>query len=126
MSSTNCKGGFPEHKTRRHFDKRFIKEIVDSIENGMARSEAVKQHGMSRSTISDWMREYGSQAYHARKQGHLSLQERRSVVRAIAEGRMTVSEAKAAHNLGWTPTITKWLRDYRRENEELVASNKVP
>lgn len=127
MSSNIEKKEIQGRKGRRcGFDKRFIKEIVDAIENGLPRSEAVKEHGMARSTLSDWMREYGSQAYHVRKQGHLSLQERRSVVRAIEEGRMTVAEAKAAHNLGWTPTITKWLRDFRRENEELVASNKIP
>jgi len=106
------------------YDKRFIKKIVLAIEKGLPRSEAVKEHGMSRSALSDWMREYGSQAYHASKQGHLSLQQRRSVVRALEEGRMTIAEAKLAHNLGWTPTIKKWLRDFQRENEELVASNK--
>lgn len=107
------------------YDKRFIKEIVLAIENGLPRSEAVKEHGMSRSTLSDWMREYGSPAYHSRKQGHLSLQQRRSVVRALEEGRMTVAEAKVAHNLSWTPTIRKWLRDFQREKEELEASNKT-
>ena len=106
------------------YDKRFIKEIVLAIENGLPRSEAVREHGMSRSTLSDWMREHGSQAYHSRKQGHLSLQQRRSIVRALEEGRMTIAEAKLAHNLAGTPTIKKWLRDFQRENEELVASNK--
>ena len=106
------------------YDKRFIKEIVLAIENGLPRSEAVREHGMSRSTLSDWMREYGSQAYHARKQGHLSLQQRRSIVRALEEGRMTIAEAKLAHNLAGTPTIKKWLRDFQRENDELVVSNQ--
>lgn len=106
------------------YDRRFIQEIVAAIENGLPRSEVVREHGMSRSTLSDWMREYGSQLYHSRKQGHLSLQQRRSIVRALEEGRMTIAEAKLAHNLAGTPTIKKWLRDFQRENEELVASNK--
>ena len=106
------------------FDKRFIKEIVEAIEKGKPRSEVVREYGMARSTLSDWMREYGSQSYHASKQGHLSMQQRRSIVRAIEEGRMTVAEAKLANHLKWTPTIIKWLRDSKRENEELVASCK--
>jgi transposase len=105
------------------YDKRFIMKVVLSIENGLPRSNAVKQYGMSRSTLCDWMREYGSQSYHASKKGHLSLQQRRSVVRAIEEGRMTVAEAKLAYNIHWTPTIKKWLRDAKRENEELVSFN---
>lgn len=126
MSSNYDKKGVPGRKRRGPgYDKRFIKKIVAAIENGLPRREAVREHGMSRSALSDWMREYGSQAYHASKQGHLSLAQRRSVVRAIEEGRMTVSEAKLAHNLGWTPTIKKWLRDFKREKEELVSSNKI-
>jgi transposase-like protein len=125
--STNCDKNEAAGRRRRGggYDKRFIKKIVLAIENGLPRSEAVREHGMSRSALSDWMREYGSQAYHSRKQGHLSLQQRRSIVRALEEGRMTVAEAKLANNLSWTPTIKKWLRDFQRENEELVASNKT-
>jgi transposase len=126
MSTNYDKNEVPGRKRRgAGYDKRFIKKIVEAIEKGLPRSEVVKEHGMSRSTLSDWMREYGSQGYHASKQGHLSLAQRRSVVRAIEEGRMTVAEAKLAHNLGWTPTIKKWLRDFKRENEELVTSNKT-
>src|ERR1700753_2859419 len=106
------------------FDKRFIKKVVMAVEKGQPRSEAVKEYGMARSTLSDWMREHGSQAYHASKQKPLSLLQRRSIVRAIEEGRMTVAEAKLANNLKWTPTIIKWLRDSKRENDELVASCK--
>jgi transposase-like protein len=126
MTANYDKNGLAGRKRRgAGYDKRFIKKIVEAIEKGLPRSEAIKAHGMSRSALSDWMREYGSQAYHARKQGHLSLAQRRSVVRAIEEGRMTVAEAKLAHNLGWTPTIKKWLRHFQRENEELVATNKT-
>jgi transposase len=126
MSSNKDKNGVVHRKGRGPgFDKRFIKEIVEAIEKGKPRSESVREHGMARSTLSDWMREYGSQSYHASKQGHLSLQQRRSIVRAIEEGRMTVAEAKLANNIGWTPTITKWLRESKREKEELVCSNQL-
>ncbi len=126
MSSNIDKNELPGRKGRgAGFDKRFIKKVVQAVEKGLPPSKAVKVHGMSRSTLSDWMREHGSQAYHANKQRHLSLQQRRSIVRAIEEGRMTVAEAKLANNLKWTPTIIKWLRDSKRENEELVASNKT-
>ena len=90
------------------YPKHFIREIVEAIQNCL-----------SRSTLSDWMREYGSPAYHSGKQGHLSRQQRSSFVRAILEGRMTIQEAKLAYNISWTPTIRKWLR----ENEDLVDPN---
>jgi transposase len=110
--------------THRRYDKPFVKEIVEAIENGIVRSDIVKEHGIARSVLADWMREYGSQAYKASKKGHLSLAQRRSIVRAVEEGRMTVEEAKLGYKISSIRTIIQWLREAKRENEELVASNK--
>jgi len=126
MSSKNDKNEIRGSQSpRRHYDKPFIREIVEAIEKGVLRSSIVKEHGICRSVLSDWMREYGSQSYHARKQGRLSLVERRSIVRALEEGRMTVEEAKLGYNISSIRTIIQWLRDSKREKEELVASNKM-
>jgi transposase len=108
----------------RRYDKSFILEIVESIENGVVRSSITKEHGIAKSVLACWMRDYGSPGYHASKKGHLSLQQKKSIVRAIQEGRMTIFEAKVACRVNSTVTITKWLKDSKRENEELVASNK--
>jgi transposase len=110
-------------RPHRHYDKAFIQEIVEAIENGVLRSSIVQEHGICRSVLSGWMREYGSQAYHASKQGRLSLVERRSIVRAVEEGRMTVEEAKLGYNISSIRSIIQWLRDSKREKEELVSSN---
>jgi transposase len=126
MSSNINKNEFPGRKGYHcRFDKEVVEEVVKAIENGLPRREAIKQYGMARSTLCDWMREYGSQAYHASKQGHVSQTQKRSMIRAIEEGRMTLREAKIAYKVSWTPTISKWLRDSKRENEELAASNKT-
>lgn len=111
-------------RPHRQYDKGFIREIVEAIEKGAVRSSIVQEHGISRSVLSDWMREYGSQSYHASKQGHLSLVERRSIVRAVEEGRMTVEEAKLGYNISSVRSIIQWIRESKRENEELV-SNKT-
>jgi len=111
--------------TYRRYDKSFILEIVESIERGVPRSHITMQHGIARSVLACWMPDYGSPAYHASKQGHLSQQEKRSIVRAIQEGRMTIFEARAAHRVNSTVTITKWLKESKRENAELVASNSA-
>jgi hypothetical protein len=39
---------------------------------------------------------------------------------------MTIFEARAAYRVNSTVTITKWLKESKRENAELVASNSVP
>ena len=113
-------------RPHRSYDKNFILEIVESIERGVPRSHITMEHGIARSVLACWMRDYGSPAYHASKQGHLSQQEKRSIVRAIEEGRMTIFEARTAYRVNSTVTITKWLKESKRENAELVASNSVP
>ena len=123
-SNTGKKEGSGRKHTCRRYDKNFTLEIVESIERGVPRSAITREHGIARSVLAGWMRDYGSPGYHASKQGHLSQQEKRSIVRAIEEGRMTIFEARAAYRVNSTVTITKWLKESKRENAELVASNR--
>jgi transposase len=126
MSSNIDKNGVSGYKRpHRSYDKRFILQIVECIENGTLRSVITNEHGIARSVLACWMRDYGSPGYHASKQGHLSQQEKRSIVRAIQEGRMTIFEARAAYGVNSTVTITRWLKESKRENAELVASNSA-
>jgi DNA invertase Pin-like site-specific DNA recombinase len=109
---------------RCFFDKSVIREIVKAIEEGLPRREVVKQYKTARSTISGWMREYGSRAYQAGKSGHITQPQKRSMLRAIEEGRMTIQEAKIAYNISLTTTIKQWMRASVRENAELLGFNK--
>jgi transposase len=112
-----------KRRSYRSYDKSFILEIVKSIERGVPRIHITRDHGIAKSVLAVWMRDYGSLAYHSSKQGHLSQQEKRSIVRAIEEGRMTIYEARIAYRVNSTVTITKWIKEIKRENAELVASN---
>src|ERR1700742_4635964 len=87
------------NKLGGHYDRLAIQKIVEAIEGGMRRSEVCLIYGISRSTISDWMREYGSASYKVHKQGHLNNAQKRSMIRAIQEGRMTLQEAKLAYHM---------------------------
>jgi transposase len=124
MSSIfNKKRGSGSKLKYRSYDKSFILKIVEAIERGVSRSHITREHGIAKSVLACWMRDYGSPGYHASKKGHISQQEKRTIVRAIQEGRMTIFEARAAYRVNSTVTITHWLRDAKRENAELVASN---
>ena len=112
-----------KRRSYRSYDKIFILEIVKSIERGVPRSQISREQGIAKSVLAVWMRDYGSPSYHSSKQGHISQQEKRSIVRAIQEGGMTIYEARIAYRVNSTVTITKWIKEYKRENAELVASN---
>jgi len=52
-----------EEKQSR-FDKRLILEIVKEVENGLPRKEANRIYGLGKSTLGDWMSQFGSSNYH--------------------------------------------------------------
>jgi len=127
MSSVfDKKGDSGGKRPHRIYNKSLILEIVESIERGVPRSHITREHGIARSVLCGWMRDYGSPAYHSSKQGHLSQQEKRTIVRAIEEGRMTIYEARIAYRVNSTVTITKWIKEAKRENAELVGVNPSP
>ncbi|MDP4260114.1 MAG: hypothetical protein Q8937_17945 [Bacteroidota bacterium] len=84
-------------KTGGHYDRLAVQKIVEAIEGGMPRSEIYLIYGLSRSTVCGWMREYGSPSYQASHRGQLTQAQKRSMIRAIREGRMTLQEAKLAY-----------------------------
>jgi transposase len=122
MSLENRKNELPAlKKTGGHYDKLAVQKIVEAIGGGMRRSEVCLIYGVSRSTLSDWMREYGSASYKVSKQGHLNNAQKRSMIRAITEGRMTLQEAKLAYNMKSYNAILTLLRQ-EKEKSELEAN----
>lgn len=102
------------------FSKPVILDIVKQVENGLSRGIIVAQYKISRSTIADWMRDYGSADYHASRKGHLNQANKTSILRAVLDGRMTVREAMIAYRVN-SSTINQWIRIYKREKGELAA-----
>jgi len=103
---------------KAHFSKQTILEVVRAVERGATRRELINRYGMAKSTLCDWMREHGSATYHA-KIRPLSPADRRSLVRGIEEGRMTLAEAKISYNLTSTLVVKRYLREAEKEKTEL-------
>jgi transposase-like protein len=131
MSLENNKKELPARKMQRgHVDKLVIQKIVEAVEGGMPRWEVCLIYGVARSTVSNWMREYGSAAYKANQKGPLNNAQKRSMIRAIREGRMTLQEAKLAYQMKSYNAILVLLRQ-EKENSELgvlmdTKANHVP
>jgi transposase-like protein len=119
MSLKNNQNDLPVlKKVGKRYDPVAIQKIVEAIEGGMARAEVCLLYGLSRSTISNWMLEYGSASYKVSKQGHLNNAQKRSMIRAIREGRMTLQEAKLAYNIKSYSVVLNLLRQ-NQENSDL-------
>ncbi len=55
--------------TKRRYDKSFTLEIVKSIERGVPRSHITREHGIAKSVLAVWMRDYGSASYQSSNRG---------------------------------------------------------
>lgn len=106
------------------YDKRFIKQVVQEIEEGMPFQTALSNYGLKRGTLRDWMKQYGSLAYLQSRRKVTSPQMKRSICRAVQVGTMTITEASLAQHVH-THTIKAWLLKYQEENTDLSASNRA-
>lgn len=103
---------------RPHFSKQLILEVVKAVERGATRGELINRYGMKKSTLSGWVQEYGSPAYLA-SQKPLSVIDRRSMGRAIEEGRMTIDQARLAFKIRSNKQVKLYVQAYEREKTEL-------
>ncbi len=112
-----------EHKQSR-YDRRLILKIVKEIEAGLPRKEANRIYGLGKSTLHSWMRDYGSNNYHLNiKRKTFSNLQKRTIVTAIEQGRLTVKEAKTAYNIKTEKIIRNWLVQYKSEKVEICIEN---
>ena len=115
-----------EHKQSR-YDKRLILKIVNEVENGLPRKEANRIYGLGKSTLHGWMREYGSMNYQQNiKRKTFSNLQKRTIVTAIEQGRLTIKEAKTAYNIKNEKIIRSWIGQYKSEKVVICIENTSP
>ncbi|MEZ2445910.1 hypothetical protein AB6805_29550, partial [Chitinophaga sp. RCC_12] len=63
--------------------KQLIKEVVASVESGIRREVVCEHYGISGSSLANWMRLYGSEDYHRKKNRSFTAQQKRSILQHI-------------------------------------------
>lgn len=110
---------------RSRYDKRLVMKIVKEVENGLPRKEATRIYGLGKATLDVLMRNYGSEIYHeAIKRRSYTKLEKRTIVSAIEQGRMTVNEAKIAYQIKNEKLINEWVRQYKDEKVDICSDNE--
>lgn len=110
---------------RSRYDKRLVMKIVKEVENGLPRKESTRIYGLGKANLDVWMRNYGSEIYHeAIKRRSYTKLEKRTIVSAIEQGRMTVNEAKIAYQIKNEKLINEWVRQYKDEKVDICSDNE--
>ena len=109
------------------YDKRLILKIVKEVEEGLPRKEAIRIYGLGPTTIGSWMRIYGSPHYqqHLKRNSYSTLQ-KRTIVSAVEQGRMSIKEAQVAYKVKSAKTIRDWVNQYKSEKVEVCIETKPP
>jgi transposase len=110
---------------RQKCSKRMIKEAVASVEAGIRRQQVCEHYGISGYCLATWMRIYGSQDNHLRKNHSFTVQQKRSILLNIDQGTMTIRQAMSAYNITGQGTISGWRRQFKQENMALIATNPI-
>ncbi len=115
-----------EHKQSR-YDKRLILKIVKEVENGLPRKEANRIYGLGKASLDGWMRDYGSPEYREKikRRSYTNLQ-KRTIVTAIEQGRLSIKDAKTAYNIKSEKIIRNWIVQYKSEKVEICIENTSP
>lgn len=110
-----------------HYDRRLILKIVKEVEGGLPRKEAIRIYGLGKSSLDLWMRDHSSAEYREnfRRKAYSNLQ-KREIVAAIEQNRLTIREAKIAYNVRNETSIRDWIKQYKSEKVEICVENAPP
>jgi transposase len=106
-----------------NYDPLFIKEVVAEVEDGKALVDVCDKHNLSKGTLINWLRHYSSPAYRQNRKKPFSMQVRRSILRSVEDGSMTIAEVQSAYNIKAKSTIKRWMTLEKQENDDLSACN---
>jgi transposase len=117
-------------KYGRLYLETYKKSIVSEIESeGNAIKMVCERHNLSANTVSKWVESYASSTYFEQKKKRRSPAERNKIVREIISGRSTISDVQLKYTIDCRDTITSWLREYKKADQELSdlrESNAIP
>lgn len=127
MESNQTVDYAPRASHQSHYDKRLILKIVKEVEEGLPRKEAIRIYGLGKTCLDIWLRNHGSPNYqeHIKRKKYSNLQ-KRTIVSAIEQGRMSLKEAQLSYKIKSSRTIREWLSQYKSEKVEICIEKQVP
>ena len=102
------------------YDKRFISQILEEIHKGMPHQLACKQYNVKPRTLSRWMELYESGITSNGLNKPATIQFKRSVVRAVESGSVSIKEAQRTYGISSPQTIKNWIEQLKQENDDLA------
>ncbi|PZR01177.1 MAG: hypothetical protein DI539_28725 [Flavobacterium psychrophilum] len=124
MAEETSKGLIGRYVYGGHYDKKFITQVVAEVLGGRPRQVVQLEYGINRTTLRRWVDD-SDLAVKPRSNGRASMEIKRSVVRSVVSGRLSIREAQLAYGVKAERTIQGWIGQLEQENTDLVDPNDV-
>ena len=111
------------YSAKGNWDPRFKVAVVEEIHNGMPYPEAHQKYNVPLKTLVRWVFESKLAVPSGKLQRPVPIELKRSVVRAIQSGRLSVKEAQRTYGIKTVKTINSWIEQFNQENTDLAIVN---
>jgi transposase len=112
------------YSAKGNWDKSFIAEVVEEIHNGMSYQAAHQKYNVSIKTLQRWIFDSKMGVPSGKLKRPVPIELKRSVIRAIQSGRLSVKEAQRTYGIKTVKTINSWIQQFNQENTELAIVNE--
>lgn len=102
------------------YDKRFISQVLEEIHNGMPRQLACDKYNLKQNTLRRWIEADRDGLGSVGLNKPATIQFKRSVVRAVESGSLTIQQAQRTYGIGCPQTIKNWIEQLKHENDDLA------
>jgi len=108
-----------------HYTKEFIAKVVGEVLKGKPKRVVQLKYGLKRTTLHGWLKDSDLAVDNRRIGPRVSIDLKRTVVRAVTSGRLSMREAMVTYGVKTTITIERWIKQLERENTDIVVSNEA-
>ena len=124
MVEESSKGHVGRYVAGGHYDKQFIAQVIDEVLKGKPRRVVEIEYGINTTTLRRWLQDVDMAVSSIRASPRVTMELKRSVVRAVVSGRLSMREARIAYGVKSERTIQKWIQQLEQENADLVRLNE--
>jgi transposase-like protein len=110
------------YHAKGNYDRRFIVEVIKEIEEGLPLQAACTKYNLNKQSVRRWLTDPGFRHVKTKRRS-LSVQDKRSIVRAIKQEGLNYKEAAIAYQIS-VKAIQNWEKEFAAENAELATFNQ--
>lgn len=106
-------------KYGRLYLESYKKTVVEQVEQVGSVMLICERLGLTKKTVTSWMKIYRSADYQSTRLARRSLVERNRIAREVISGKISMEEVQLKYGITCRETLSSWIRQYRKSQPDL-------